>query len=139
MNTDIIILAENNQSVTITKEHVLLLPLIKEKLDSNTPMIFPDISKSVFDFIINYLNIKSIQHDANTVDIITPLNGDDLISLTVGANMLGVTELVELCEKRLTNIIHNSNPEGIRNIFKLNDDFTPEERIENKKHYKTTL
>ena len=66
--------------------------------------------------------------DEWSFNYIDKFNMDDLVNLTVAANVLGVNPLLNLCCAKIAAMCKDKNEEEIFKVFNITEDFTDEER-----------
>ena len=54
---------------------------------------------------------------------------DDLVNLTIAANVLGITPLLNLCCAKIAAMCKDKNEEEIFKVFNITETFTEEEKI----------
>ncbi|PKU77529.1 SKP1-like protein 4 [Dendrobium catenatum] len=113
-------------------EDVIPIPNVTASVLSN---IF-DYCKKHMDFLPEFEELEDF--DNKFVDIDT----DALYDLIMvnnypssSSNYLGVKDLIDLICKKVANIIRWKTPEEIRQIFKIENDFTPEEEEKIRKEH----
>lgn len=61
------------------------------------------------------------------------LTQENLFSLIIACNYLDIKCILTTCCRFVANMIHGKNPEEIRKLFNIKNDFTPEEEEQIKK------
>ncbi|WOK98689.1 hypothetical protein Cni_G07401 [Canna indica] len=82
---------------------------------------------------INENNLKA--WDAEYMEI----DRDTLYNLLLASNYMEIKDLVHLCAAKVADMIRGKQPEEIREIFNIKNDFTPEEEEEVRKEYAWAL
>ena len=117
---------------------------VKNMLDDmdgveNTPIPLPNAPSKILPKVIEYCKYH-LEHDVATTteekqtnDIIPwdqefcKVDQETLFGLIMAANYLDIKALLDLTCKTFANMIHGKTPEEIRNLFNIENDFTPEE------------
>lgn len=156
-DAEVILVSKDNQQFTVKRQVVvamsgLLKDMLEENADDETPTIpLPNADSKPLKKVIEYCEY----HWNNPAEEIEkPLKGkiEDvindfdkrfleidqslLIELIMAANYLNIKDLLDLTCAKVASMIKGKSPEQIREMFGIENDFTPEEeekiREENK-------
>lgn len=154
------LLSSDKLEVEVKKSHILMSGLIKDMLeegddgegDSAVAIIpVPNVKGKILERVVKYCDY----HWNNPAEEIEkPLKGkiedvicewdnkfleveqSDLIELIMAANYLNIKDLLDLTCGKVASMVKGKSPEVIREMFGIENDFTPEEeekiREENK-------
>lgn len=104
-----------------------------------TPL--PEVDAKTFNLLVPYLHFlkknpelvpleddkKKIEIKEEEKNIIDPLEKEELFNLLKAANFLDLKRCVDTCCKTIADMIKGKTPQEIRDIFGIENDFTPEE------------
>jgi len=156
---DVELVSKNSEKLMVKRRAILMSGLIKDMLeeqdeeeDEDVPTIpTPNVESKPLKKVIEYV----MYHHVNPADEIEkPLKGkiEDVISdwdqkfieidqsllieLIMAANYLNIKDLLDLTCAKVASMLKGKSPEQIREMFGIENDFTPEEeakiREENK-------
>jgi S-phase kinase-associated protein 1 len=139
----------------INRKDISMSGLIKDMLedndDSETIIPLPNVNNITLKYIIQYLEyhstnkaepiekplkgkLEDIIDEWDKTYIFTNLikdgkeeNHELLIDVIMGANFMNIQDLLNLTCAAIANMIKGKTPEQIRNLFNIENDFTPEE------------
>ena len=107
----------------------------------------PEIEYDILEKIKVYLNWK-IDNINNNIEkntgeqnlffdnYLSTMDDDTLFKVILGANYMEITELLDICCKKVADYIKSCNtPREIRRRFNIKNDFTPEEENDIKKDH----
>ncbi|KAH0456648.1 hypothetical protein IEQ34_014555 [Dendrobium chrysotoxum] len=129
-------MASDGKEVVVEEVVAMQSEIIRHMIEDNCiedVILMPNVTASVLSNIFHYCkkhidfslpNIEELNDfDNKFVDIDT----DALYDLIMATNYLGVKDLIDLICQKVANIIRGKSPEEIRQIFNIENDFTPEE------------
>lgn len=115
--------------------------MIEEMEDCDSIIPIHDVTKEVFEQIIVYCNHhlndpedKRTEKEKKRTDNISEwdkefcsIDKESLFKIINAANYLDISGLLEITCKTIANMIKGKSPEEIREMFGIENDFTPEE------------
>lgn len=149
MNT-VTITTFDDQTFSVSEKIAKMMGTVKhmmEDLETTSVLLgnFPDnqvsdgeVMRKIIAYCENHVNDseETIEENAKTshisgwdkefIDVGNPV----LFSILNAANFLEIKSLVTLCCKKIANMMRGHTPEEIRQMFKLEDDLTAEEKAE---------
>lgn len=158
------LITKDQKEIMISKKIILKFQLIKDILedgddqsDEITTIPIPNVDYNTMMEIIEYLKyvehnepleipkpipkshkIKDFVNDfeCEFIEKYSATNMEGLVNLCLSSNYLDIKSLLDLCCAKIAVMIKGKSPEEIRDLFGLENDFTPEEeqkiRDENK-------
>jgi len=152
------LVASDGHWFMVSSEFAKMSPLVRsliknEDLTGEKQVVLPEVESltlaKVLEFCAHYDEepMKYIEAPLKNADLyqvvqewyakyITDLNNDNLFKLTLAANYLDVSQLIDLCGAKIASMMKDKTVEEIRQNFDIVNDFTPEEearvREENK-------
>lgn len=90
-----------------------------------------NIDPKTFNIIISCMRYYYVNQNSNNELIIKMINNlelDNLIEFVLAVGYLKIEYLINIASARFKNILNNNSVEGIRTIFKLNDDLNEQEK-----------
>ncbi|KAK9189843.1 hypothetical protein WN943_018442 [Citrus x changshan-huyou] len=101
--------------------------------DSVIPLL--NVRGTILSMVIEYLKkhveAKTTEDDLKNWDVdFAKLGQDTLFDLLMAANYLDIKSLLDLLCQTVADMIKGKSPEEIRQTFRIQDDFTPEEEEE---------
>ncbi|PKA48000.1 SKP1-like protein 4 [Apostasia shenzhenica] len=139
--------ASDGEKVTVemaaAMKSEVLRSMIEEGIVSQAEIPIPNVTSSILSMIFLYCEKHLHHEDPNeehrdlAVFDAEFLNVDEsvLYHLLLGANYLEVKGLLELILEKLASMIRGKSVEEIREIFKIENDYTPEEEAEFRKEH----
>ncbi|KAI8818259.1 putative negative regulator sulfur controller-3 [Fimicolochytrium jonesii] len=147
----VILEASDNQQFTIEKvvaeRSVLLKNMLEDVGDASEPIPLPNVSSSILKRVIDYCThhkddpVAATEDDKDAFEssrkkpedidewdanFIKGTN-DELFDIILAANYLDIKSLLDLGCKTVANMLKGKTPEQIREMFNIENDFTPEE------------
>jgi S-phase kinase-associated protein 1 len=141
-------ISKEGDIITANRNHMKLNTLIKEMCDdyyTNETMHLPNVSSKDLIKVVEFCNhfhnspMKNIEKPLRSnhldefvnkwyADFIN-LPKNDVFDLVLAANYLDNKPLLELSCAKVATLIKGKSPEEIRNVFNVENDFTPEEEM----------
>jgi S-phase kinase-associated protein 1 len=155
MTNTIELISKDGQTFVVDADAIFMSQLIKDMVEDNedeVPRIpVPNVESKVLAKVIEYCEYH---HDKPIEEIEKPLKGNiddlicdwdkkflnveqqELIEIIMASNYLNIKSLLDLSCAKIASMIKGKNPEQIREMFGIENDFSPEEeekiREENK-------
>lgn len=143
----------DNESFPVAKEVAIRSVLIKNLLDdldeSEAPIPLPNVSSNVLKKVLEWCeqhkkDPEPLQDDGDdtrkkTTEIsdwdqkFIQVDQEMLFEIILAANYLDIKPLLDVGCKTVANMIKGKQPEEIRKLFNIVNDFTPEEEAQIKK------
>ncbi|KAJ3087775.1 hypothetical protein HK102_010310 [Quaeritorhiza haematococci] len=148
--TKVTLNSQDNQTFTIDKEvaerSMLLKNMLEDVGESDNAIPLPNVSgkilKKVIDYCIHHKDDPPVppeeereafdqkkrsddidEWDGNFIKV----DNEELFEIILAANYLDIKPLLDLGCKTVANMIKGKTPEQIREMFNIENDFTPEE------------
>ena len=141
--------SKDDKFFTVDKEVACMSTTIKnliddiEEVDEDSAIPVPNVSGTILAKVIEYCEHQHKENPTPVVedkgeekrtDDISPWDAEfckvdqsTLFELILAANFLDIKSLLDLTCKTVANMIKGKNPEEIRKLFNIKNDFTPEE------------
>ena len=107
---------------------------IKNLIDdsgTDNPIPLVNITEKIFNKILEYLNSETTENDTlednGWLKEYFEMEQSDLFELILAANYLDIADLLDFCCKSVANMIKGKAAPEIREMFGIENDFTPEE------------
>ncbi|KAI9034161.1 Skp1 family, dimerization domain-containing protein [Hyaloraphidium curvatum] len=128
----------------VAERSVLLKNMLEDVGESDAPIPLPNVSGSILKKVIEYCEhhkgdpLPTAEDDNDDTrkrsdDIeewdadFVKVENDQLFELILAANYMDIKPLLDLGCKTVANMIKGKTPEQIREMFNIENDFTPEE------------
>jgi S-phase kinase-associated protein 1 len=105
----------------IIKISILIQDMIEDDNDEQIDIPLPFDNESI-EKMLKYCE----HHEDPTLDI----DVDSLFRLLRIADFLHINHLIQLCTSKISSLMKNKNPDELRKFFKIEGNFTPEEKLE---------
>jgi len=152
----IVLQTSDEETFSVEKKVAMRSQMLKSMLDalgdqgSTEPIPLPNVSSSVMAKVLDYCNhhkndpFPAADSDADdsrrkTSEIgewdakFIQVDQEMLFEIILAANYLDIKPLLDVGCKTVANMIKGKTPEQIRNLFNIQNDFTPEEEEQIKK------
>ena len=142
---NITLISSDGDSFIISEECASLSAVIQniiEDVGGERPITLSNVRSDVLIKIIEFMNfyadhkskdgfktLEMREWEKQYMDIST----DEMYEILVAANYLNTSALVDLGCETVAKMLMDRTPEEIRAIFKIKNDFTPEEEEENRR------
>ncbi|KAJ3214315.1 hypothetical protein HDU67_001806 [Dinochytrium kinnereticum] len=147
----VVLTSQDNKTFTLEKEvaerSMLLKNMLEDVGDSEAPIPLPNVTGKILEKVIEYcihhkddpLAPPEEEKDAfdtsrrRSDDIeewdaqFIKVDNEELFDIILAANYLDIKSLLDLGCKTVANMIKGKTPEQIREMFNIENDFTPEE------------
>ena len=149
MEEDIRVIAKDNKEMSISYKAGVLSAKLKREYDVNKriPVDVSNIDDKTLERIFEYLDHfkgsvpKDIEKPLQSAELKTVTDEwsanfvdkmilDDLINVTVGAYVMEITQLYNLCCAKLAAMCKDKSEEDIFKVFNITETFTEEEKNE---------
>ncbi|TPX72115.1 hypothetical protein SpCBS45565_g00717 [Spizellomyces sp. 'palustris'] len=147
----VVLQASDNQQFTIEKavaeRSMLLKNMLEDVGDAGEPIPLPNVAGLILKKVIEYCEhhkedpvpsaeedkdaFESSRRKADDIDEwdaqFIKVGNEELFEIILAANYLDIKPLLDLGCKTVANMIKGKTPEQIREMFNIENDFTPEE------------
>ncbi|KAJ3119936.1 hypothetical protein HK098_005000 [Nowakowskiella sp. JEL0407] len=132
----------------VAERSLLLKNMLDDVGDEDSPIPLPNVTGNILQKIIDYCTHhksdpptpsdddrenfeSSTRKRSDDIDLwdseFIKVNNDELFEIILAANYLDIKALLDLGCKTVANMIKGKSPEAIREMFNIENDFTPEE------------
>lgn len=120
-------------SDAVSKQINLLRNVAEDILDEIIPL--PNVNSTTLDKIVEFCTFKTGDHGAGDTEYFTTnffdnMPVDTLFDIIAASNFLDAPDVLDAACSAAANLLGGKNPEEIRNILKIDSQFTPEEEAE---------
>ncbi len=140
---DIVLITNDQKEFTISDEIATqsrtIITVLEDSEDSYIPLA--DINSATFKKVLEYckyqINYKKqkLEDDSQNWNdtFFSKMDKNEVFELIHAANYLDISELLMLSCKKIASFINGKNVEEIREIFDIENDFSPEEEAQARK------
>lgn len=132
--------------IKIAHHSVLIKEMMDDDDESEVSIPLPNVKYEVLKKVVEFMEyydgspMEEIEKPLKSVDMkdIVPewyskyvdLGQDILFEVILAANYMDIKPLLDLCCAKVASMIKGKTPEDIRNIFNIENDFTPQEEAQ---------
>ena len=138
MSEDLIVLqsqdgTEFTTTINAMKKSETITNLV-EDAGTDNPVPLPNVTSNILQLVVEWCKYHTDNPEQTTtsisewdLDYCSRMDQATLFEIILAANYLDIAELLDLTCKTIANIVKGKTPDQIREIFKIERDFTPEE------------
>jgi len=116
-------------SESVANQIAMIKNAAEEFSDEIIPI--PTVNSSIFEKIIDFYTFRTEEHDIVTTEEFNTsffdMPTDILFDIISAANFLNASDLLDSACSAAANLIRDKNPDEIRKILNVENNFTPEE------------
>lgn len=124
------LVSKDGKNFEVSSSCVTKLNTVKnliEDIGVNSPIPLKEVTSKTLQNVLMCLNYEAEENMIAIDSFLKTLNQNDLFEVILAANYLDYTVLLDASCKTVSNMIHGKTPQQIREIFNIENDFTPEQ------------